>query len=73
MQTWVSVTSRAFNTDGATLVLNADLIETVGPHELGSCIYMASGKLVVVKETMKDVFDNILEANGMLLEESPQG
>lgn len=71
MQTWVSVTSRAFNTDGATLALNADLIEAVEPHELGSCIYMASGKLVVAKETMKDVFDDILRANGFSL--APEG
>lgn len=73
MQPWVCLTSRAFDSEGADIIVNADLIEVVEPHELGSCVHMSSGKLVVAKETIREVLDEIMEASGIVIEGEAEG
>lgn len=68
MQTWICLTSRAFDSDGAKVVVNAGLIELIEPHELGACLRMSSGKLVVVQEDMRAVLDHVSRASGIAAE-----
>ena len=63
----VVLTSRAFDTEGSRVMVNAHLVEVIEPHELGSCVYMASGKLVVVKERADQVLHAVFQATDKLI------